>query len=225
MDFEFGHLATPRNRRATIMVTIFSVERTACAPASCLAGCRRLSWRPASIGVRYSLFLGLAMAITAVPILGRILRQYGLTRTEVGVVAISGRRHQRCHRLAPSISDICLRRPRKFSAGHLSIQLGGLLVFVLLLWLVLQPAATYLLKRLPAKNGELDPNLMAIVLCVVFALGYALTNSASSPSSGGFAGRHAVSSRQGFCRRLAQPSRAFRCWCFFLPVFFHLHRA
>ena len=39
--------------------------------------------------VRYSLFLGLGLAITAVPILGRILRQYGLTHTEIGVVAIS----------------------------------------------------------------------------------------------------------------------------------------
>lgn len=37
----------------------------------------------------YSLFVGVGRAITAVPILGRILRQYGLTRTRIGVIAIT----------------------------------------------------------------------------------------------------------------------------------------
>ena len=37
----------------------------------------------------YSLFVGIAFAITAVPILGRILREYALTRTETGVIAIT----------------------------------------------------------------------------------------------------------------------------------------
>jgi hypothetical protein len=37
----------------------------------------------------YSLFCGIGLAITAVPIPGRILREFGLTRTDVGVVAIS----------------------------------------------------------------------------------------------------------------------------------------
>jgi len=217
MDFEFGHLATPRNRRATIMVTIFSVSVPLCAGIL-------LGWLSAAIlapgidRVRYSLFLGLAMAITAVPILGRILRQYGLTRTEVGVVAIS----------AAAINDvigwlllsvISAYVGSEFSAGHLSIQLGGLLVFVLLLWLVLQPAATYLLKRLPAKNGELDPNLMAIVLCVVFALGICTYKLGIFAIFGGFAGGMLFHRDKGFVDAWRSQVGRF-VLVFFLPVFF-----
>lgn len=37
----------------------------------------------------YALFLGMTMAITAIPIMGRILMELGLTRTRVGVLAIT----------------------------------------------------------------------------------------------------------------------------------------
>lgn len=103
LDFEFGHLSTRRNRRATIAVTIFSV------------------------GVP---------AIAAVPILGRILRKYGLTHTEIGVVAIS----------AAAINDVIgwlllsvvsAYAAATFSGAHLLFQLGGLLVFIVILWFIL----------------------------------------------------------------------------------------
>jgi Kef-type K+ transport system membrane component KefB len=132
MDFEFAHLSTRRNRRATIAVTIFSVG----VPLSVGIVLGRLSAPAMAQGidpVRYSLFLGLGMAITALPILGRILRQYGLTHTEVGVVAIS----------AAAINDVIgwlllsvvsAYAASTFSAVHLSFQLGGLLIFIVILW-------------------------------------------------------------------------------------------
>ena len=88
MDFEFAHLGSRRNRRATIAVTIVSVS-VPLTVGVLLGHLSAPTLAPAIDPLRYSLFLGLGLAITAVPILGRILRQYGLTHTEIGVVAIS----------------------------------------------------------------------------------------------------------------------------------------
>src|SRR6185437_11188395 len=88
MDFEFAHLDSRRNRRAAIAVTIASVG-VPLAVGVTLGYLSAPALASAIDPTRYSLFLGLGLAITAVPVLGRILRQYGLGHTEIGVVAIS----------------------------------------------------------------------------------------------------------------------------------------
>ncbi len=87
-DFEFGHLKDRRHRRAAILNATFSIV----VPFAAGVGVGLLSHGPLAPGIDrilYSLFCGVALAITAVPILGRILREYGLNRTPVGVVAIA----------------------------------------------------------------------------------------------------------------------------------------
>jgi Kef-type K+ transport system membrane component KefB len=173
---------------------------------------------PGTDWVRYSLFLGLGMAITAVPILGRILRQYGLTRTEVGVVAIS----------AAAINDvvgwlllsaISAYAASQFSAAHLSTQLGGLVALALLLWFALRPLAAHLLRRHPAKHGALDPNLMAIVICMVFALGICTYKLGIFAIFGGFAGGVLFHQDKDFVEAWRGQVGRF-VLVFFLPVFF-----
>jgi Kef-type K+ transport system membrane component KefB len=216
-DFEFGHLGVQRNRRAVIAVTIFSVGIPLCVGIS-LGRVSAPILAPSIDWVRYSLFLGLGMAITAVPILGRILRQYGLTRTEVGVVAIS----------SAAINDVIgwlllsvvsAYAASEFSAAHLSVQLGGLLAFVLLLWFVLRPVAAALLKRYPAKQGELDPNLMAIVVCIIFGLGICTYKLGIFAIFGGFAGGVLFHQDKGFVESWRSQVGRF-VLVFFLPVFF-----
>ena len=217
MDFEFGHLGTQRNRRAAVAVTIVSVCVPLC--VGILVG-----WVSAPVlapgidPVCYSLFLGLGMAITAVPILGRILRQYGLTRTEVGVVAIS----------ASAINDVTgwlllsvvsAYAAAQFSLAHLAVQFVGLLGFVLLLWFVLRPAAARLLTRHPTKNGAVDPNLMAIVVCTIFALGICTYKLGIFAIFGGFAGGVLFHRDKDFVEAWRSQVGRF-VLVFFLPVFF-----
>jgi Kef-type K+ transport system membrane component KefB len=217
MDFEFGHLGTRRNLRAVIALTAVSVTVPLC-------GGIFLGWlsapvlAPGTDWVRYSLFLGLGMAITAVPILGRILRQYGLTSTEVGVVAIS----------AAAINDvigwlllsaISAYAASRFSGTHLSVQLGGLSIFVLVLWWILRPLAARLLERFPATNRELDPNLMAIVVCVIFALGISTYELGIFAIFGGFAGGVLFHQNKAFVEAWRSQVGRF-VLVFFLPVFF-----
>jgi Kef-type K+ transport system membrane component KefB len=216
MDFEFGHLGTPRNRRAAIFVTIFSVS------VPLVVGTLLGRWSAPSLAagidpMRYSLFIGLGMAITAVPILGRILRQYNLTRTEVGVVAIS----------AAAINDVIgwvllsilsAFAASQLSARHLALQLGGLLLFVAALWFVFRPLVTLLLKRYPVQNG-VNLNLMAIVICIIFLLGTCTYQLGIFAIFGGFAGGVLFHRNKEFVAAWHSQVGGF-VLVFFLPVFF-----
>lgn len=87
-DFEFGHLAHPKNRNATFGIAAASI----CVPWFLGLGIGFLSAHdlaPQTDLLTYSLFCGVGLAITAVPVLGRILREFDLTYREIGVVAIS----------------------------------------------------------------------------------------------------------------------------------------
>ena len=217
MDFEFGHLGTRRNRRAVAAVTAVSVS-VPLGAGVLLGWLSAPALAPAVDPVCYSLFLGLGLAITAVPILGRILRQYGLTRTEVGVVAIS----------AAAINDVTgwlllsvvsAYAAAQFSPAHLTAQLVGLLAFVLVLRYVLRPAAAHLLRRYPTGNGAIDPNLMAIVLCLIFALGICTCNLGIFAIFGGFAAGVLFHRDKDFVEAWRGQVGRF-VLVFFLPVFF-----
>ena len=217
MDFQFGHLATRRNRRAVIGVTVVSVG----VPLALGIMLGMLSAETLASGIepiRFSLFLGLGLAITAVPILGRILRQYGLTETEVGVVAIS----------AAAINDVIgwllLSMVSAYAAAtlttsHVLLQLGGLAGLVALLWFVLRPFVAHLLSRLPSRNGDLNPNLMAIVVCLIFALGICTYRLGIFAIFGGFAGGVLFHQYSGFVEAWRRQVGRF-VLVFFLPVFF-----
>jgi Kef-type K+ transport system membrane component KefB len=168
-DFEFGHLANARNRNGTISIAAASVS----IPLSLgfTIGQFSAPYLAASIDhLTYSLFMGVGLAITAVPILGRILREFDLTRTEIGVVAIS----------AAAINDvtgwillagISAYASAHFSPGAIALQLGGIATLAATAWLVLRPLVNRLLAKMPVVNGDLPPNLMTIVVCLIFAMG------------------------------------------------------
>jgi Kef-type K+ transport system membrane component KefB len=217
MDFEFGHLDNRRNRRAAIAVTVVSVA-VPLAVGVLLGYLSAPALAPALDPVRYSLFLGLGLAITAVPILGRILRQYGLTHTEVGVVAIS----------AAAINDVIgwlllsavsAYAASKLSGAHLLFQYGGLLALVAVLWFVLRPLAARLVKRFPARGGEVNPNLMALVICLVFALATCTYQLGIFAIFGGFAGGVLFHRHREFVEAWRSQVGRF-VLVFFLPVFF-----
>ncbi len=168
-DFEFGHLARAKNRNAVIAIAAVSV----CFPWLLGFGIGKLSAHalaPHIDSVPYSLFCGIGLAITAVPILGRILREFDLTHTEIGVVAIS----------AAAINDvvgwvvlaaIAAYASAEFSAGAEAAQVGGIVLLGLLAWFVLRPVARWLLKAMPVEHGSVPPNLLTAIVCLTFAMG------------------------------------------------------
>jgi Kef-type K+ transport system membrane component KefB len=216
-DFEFSHLSANRNRRGTIAIAIVSV----CAPLVLgmtigYFSAPRLA--PATNAVNYSLFFGVGLAITAVPILGRILREYGLTRTQIGVVAIS----------AAAANDVVgwillavvsAYAAARFSPANLAWQLGGLVLFGLVLWLVLRPLVARLMRTVPMHAEGLKPNLMATVVCLIFTLGMCTYKLGIFAIFGGFAAGLLFHRYENFVQAWRRQAGQF-VMVFFLPVFF-----
>jgi Kef-type K+ transport system membrane component KefB len=217
MDFEFGHLKIRRNRNAVLGIAAVSVSVPL--GLGILAG--HLSapiLAPSMNPVIYSLFVGVALAITAVPILGRILREFDLHRTELGVVAIS----------AAAVNDVagwvllaCVAASAAahFSLGGIGMQLGGLVLFMAALWGVMRPFADWLLRRLPIRGQELPPNLMAIVICLMFVLALCTFELGIFAIFGGFAAGLLFHRHQNFVSAWRRQVGQFVV-VFFLPVFF-----
>lgn len=168
-DFEFGHLAHPKTRNGTLSVAAASII----VPLGLGFGIGRLSapYLAASMDpVIYTLFFSVGLAITAVPVLGRILREFGLTQTEIGVVAIS----------AAAVNDvtgwvllaaISAYASARFSAGAIGLQVAGILLLAAAAWFLLRPFARWLLSKFPIEDGHIPPNLMTVVLCLIFTMG------------------------------------------------------
>jgi Kef-type K+ transport system membrane component KefB len=217
MDFEFEHLKSGRNVRAVTAVTLVSVG----VPLLLGIIIGRLSGPTLAAGIDpviYSLFCGVGLAITAVPVLGRILREYGLTRSEVGVVAIS----------AAAVNDVIgwlllavvsAYAAAKFSGVAVALQLGGLLLFLLVLWFVLRPWVARLVVAHPPRADGLPANLMALVICLMFAAGICTYRLGIFAIFGGFAAGLLFHRYPDFVHAWHRQVGQF-VLVFFLPVFF-----
>lgn len=217
MSFEFGRLREPRARRALVPIAAVSVL----VPLALGIWLGHLSAPifAGSIAVPvYALFCGVAMAITAVPVLGRILAGYGLIRHELGVLAIS----------AAALNDVAgwlllavvsAIATATFAPGRTELQLAGLAGFALICCFVLRPGAKRLLKTFPIRHGEVPPTLMAIILIAVFLLGMCTFKLGIFGIFGGFVGGFLVHHDEAFAAAWRRQVGSF-VLVFFLPVFF-----
>lgn len=88
MEFDFALLGDRANRRMAALVTVTGIV----IPSFCGWGFGQLSADRLAPGISvpaYSLFIAIALSITAVPILGWILMEFGLTRNRIGVISIA----------------------------------------------------------------------------------------------------------------------------------------
>ena len=216
-DFEFGLLKQARNRRGTLTIAIASIA----VPSGLGFGIGELSAHalaPAANATTYSLFCGVGLAITAVPILGRILREFDLTDTAIGVVAIS----------AAAVNDvvgwillaaISAYASAHFSARSILLQVGDLVALGLIAWFVLRPLTRWLLRKMPITQGAVPADLMTVVLCLIFAMGICTYKLGIFTIFGGFlAGLLFHQNREFVDAWRAQVGKFVLV--FFLPVFF-----
>jgi Kef-type K+ transport system membrane component KefB len=217
MDFEFGHLKAKRNRRAVPLIAAVSVT----VPFTLGVIIGEVSapiLAPRIDSLTYSLFIGVALAITAVPILGRILREFELSRTEIGVVAIS----------AAALNDvvgwvmlasISAYATARFSSLSVAIQVGGIALMLAVLWFVLRPLVNFVIARIPVRNDHVPPTLMAIVLCLMFAMGIWTFKLGIFAIFGGFAAGLLFHRHEAFVTAWRGQVGQF-VLVFFLPIFF-----
>jgi Kef-type K+ transport system membrane component KefB len=217
MDFEFGHLARPRNRIATLSVAAASVS-IPLVLGFVIGEYSAPYLAPHIDPLTYSLFVGVGTAITAVPIMGRMLREYDLTQTEIGVISIS----------AAAINDvigwlllagISAYAAARFSAGHVGVQLGGIALLLAAAKWLLRPLVDWLLVKMPISKGQLPPNLMTVVICIVFALGICTYELSIFAIFGGFLAGLLFHQNKVFVAAWREQVGRF-VMIFFLPVFF-----
>jgi Kef-type K+ transport system membrane component KefB len=216
-DFAFGHLRTSRYRTATVWTALASIT----VPLILGCGFGWLSADTLAPGIDklvYCLFCGVAVAITAVPILGRILREFNLTHEPIGVVAIT----------AAAINDVvgwillaCISAyaTARFSGEFLLWKALAVLAGGVVLWCVLRPAVDWLMRAFPVGGGRLDPNVMAAVLCLIFALGIYTNAIGIFTIFGGFAAGLLFHRHSAFVEAWRNQVGQF-VLVFFLPVFF-----
>jgi Kef-type K+ transport system membrane component KefB len=221
MSFEFGLLREGRARRGLLPVAAASVL----VPFALGIGLGHVSAPiyaekiPVAV---YALFCGVALAITAVPILGRILAEYGMLDHELGVLAIS----------AAAINDIAgwlllgvvsalasALATASFAPGRSLAQLAGVLGFALVCWFLLRPAAAAALRKYPLVDGEIPPSMMAIVLIAVFILGLCTSSLGIFTIFGGFATGLLLHQDRAFAEAWRKQIGSF-VMVFFLPIFF-----
>ena len=167
-DFDFGHLKRPRNRTGAIVVAGASTV-IPCALGFGIGELSAPALAPHTDTLTYSLFFGIGLAITAVPVLGRILSEFDLARTEVGVVAIS----------IAAVSDvtgwvflaaISAYASAVFSPRALEIRVSEILLLGAVAWFVLRPLVSWLLKKRPVERGELTTNSLTLIVCFILLM-------------------------------------------------------
>ena len=217
MNFELDHLREARARRGLVPVAAASVL----VPFALGVGIGHIS-APIFVGqgaaTVYGLFCGVALAITALPILGRILTQYRIMDHELGSLAIG----------AAAINDIVgwlllasvsAVATATFTPSKSIAQIAGVLAFAAFCALVLRPAARALLRRFPVEGGEIPPTLMAIVLCGVFTIGMCTYSLGIFTIFGGFAAGLLVQHDASFIAAWRRQVGTL-VLVFFLPIFF-----
>jgi Kef-type K+ transport system membrane component KefB len=216
-DFSFGHLRSFRHMRATIAVALASIT----VPFFLGFGFGQASAAALAPGidkVTYSLFCGVGVCITAVPLLGRILREFGLNELPIGVIAIS----------AAAINDVIgwvlLACTAAYAAGRLGFgfvawKIAAILAGILIMRFALFPLARDLLRRFPVRDTRLHPNLMAFACCLMFALGLYTKAIGIFTIFGGFAAGLLFHRQAEFVAAWREQVGQFVI-VFFLPVFF-----
>ena len=217
IDFDFGHLTRRRNRNGTMGIAAASI----CIPFALGFGIGRLSapfLAPHIDALTYSLFCGVGVAITAVPILGRILREFDLTHQEIGVVAISAAAFNDVTGWV-MLAGISAYAAAKFSAGAIGLQVGGIVALFVVSLFLIRPAVNWLLAKMPIREGQLPPDLITIVICFIFVMGICTYYLGIFTIFGGFMAGLLFHHNKKFVEAWRAQVGKF-VLVFFLPVFF-----
>lgn len=217
LEFDFTQLKQKVNRTAVTAISIAGIALPF-ALGWLVAIWSQSALAPAINPLGYRLFIAVALSITAIPILGRIMMELGITRTKLGVIAIT----------SAAINDvvgwtllaiISALTAAKFSAGRFSIQFG-LLVLYLLLWLFLiRPLLNRIIASFRLDGQKLPHDLLALMLVVIFLSGLVTFQLGVFVIFGGFIAGMMLHDNARFVEAWKNTVSHF-VTVFFLPIFF-----
>ena len=166
LEFTFSHLRAPGNRKAVLHITLVG-EALPFVLGLAFAQLSAPYLFPQGNTLGYSLFCGTAFAITALPVLGRIMLELNLQRTRLGTIAIS----------AAAIGDVIgwlmlavvsALAVARFSFGSFALDLLMLALYIAVCALIVRPLLLMLIRRSAPGPTSLPLDLMGALLAVMF---------------------------------------------------------
>ena len=217
LEFDFLHLRPRQNRQTTVLVASASLV-CPFALGYEFGVHTAPSLSPLANPTLSALFVGTAFSITALPILGRILIDFGLTRTALGVVAIS----------AAAINDVAgwllLAFVTTLAAGPLQaaqvVLRVGLVVGFALSWTwIVRPLLRRTVRYFQRHGEDLSPHLLGILIAAVFLSGMATYQLGIFAIFGGFMMGVILHDETALVQAWRAQVSPF-VLVFFLPIFF-----
>ena len=216
LEFDFGHLKTIGTTAASVALAGIGLPFA--------MGALLAYWIHPRVAAEYDLagfvlFLATAMSITAIPILGRIMMEFGITRTPLGVLTIS----------AAAVDDaigwmllaaVSAAVHGSFSPAPVLQMLGWTVLVIGAIFFVVRPLVVRWSEAILSKHdGGLPPGPFAIVLLLIL-VSAATTNWIGIFSIfGPFVLGASLCDRRSLQRALRVRLEEF-VTVFFLPVFF-----
>jgi Kef-type K+ transport system membrane component KefB len=184
LEFDFSHLVERRNRSSVFVVA------SACLIVPFILGgvfgyyaAPMLS--PAADQLDSALFIATAFSITALPILGRIMLDLGMTRTRLGVIAIS----------AAAVNDvvgwlllalISALTVSNFVPLDFALRISLVAVFGLASVFIVRPLAKRAVRASNPRDGKMSYNLLGGMLALVFVAAMSTERIGIFAAFGGF---------------------------------------
>jgi Kef-type K+ transport system membrane component KefB len=173
-----------------------------------------------------TLFLGVALSITAIPVLGRMLLEFGITRTRVGVVVLAAAAVGDAVGwvLLASVEPVA-RAARAGQGGGFSWANTGLMLvsvagFVAVLFVIVRPLLGRFLEGSQRRSGgTVSANALAVLLVALLLSALATNLIGISAVFGAFLLGVVLSDRAELREAIATKLRDF-ITVFFLPIFF-----
>ena len=166
----------------------------------------------------FALFLGTAMSITAIPILGRILIEMGLQHTPLGATVIAA---AACDdavgwTLLAAVSAIAVGR---FEIAGIAGMIAATLAFAAVMLVAVRPLLLPRLERAVGADGRLPLGMLSFVLALLLASAWVTSRIGIFAIFGGFLLGAALSGAPKVREAFASQFNDFTT-VFFLPIFF-----
>lgn len=170
----------------------------------------------------FTLFLGVALSVTALPTLGRILIELGITRTRVGTVALTAAAADDVivWVLLAAVGSLTSSGGAEFSWAGPAVMIGLTAVFAAVLLFVVRPIlGRYLDRTMRTNNGQLAVTPLAVLMVSLLLCGLVTNRIGISAVFGAFLLGAALSGRNELRHAVVNRLRDV-VTSFFLPIFF-----
>ena len=217
LEFDFSHLNEGKNRKAVISISAAGIILPFIL-GWIVADLSRSYLAPVVHTRGYRLFTAVALSITAIPVLGRIMMELGISRTSVGVIGIT----------AAALDDVtgwtllaivsAVARA-EFCVSTYITRLGLLVMYLAACHFFIRPVLHRLIDTFLPADDHLPHDLMAIMILVVFVSGLITYALGVFVIFGGFVVGMMLHDHHRFVAAWKRTVAHF-VTVFFLPIFF-----